>query len=258
MSSAYSVPTDGIYPIVDYSGYSNMAMFVRWQNLSKTAGDASTIVNLIWTDLAASAVVGTKDILGPGNTGSADDIVQIAVQPIVSRIKYRYLFAIPAYVLIAAILIIISIAFLTLVFGRSNLEIMRRHLYHSSAGRVLTVFLYPEDCNMKTTSKEWSQAVGTRDIDLSNERPATASTTALGMEDPSTAPGVEDPSTAPGVEDPATAPGVEDPATATGVEDPATAPGVEDPSTAPGMEDPSTPTSMDNLASVASSGPCEP
>ena len=64
-----------------------MAMYVQWQNLSQTPEGASFIVNLIWTDLAASVIVGTKGILGTGNDGSADDIVHISVQPIVSKIK---------------------------------------------------------------------------------------------------------------------------------------------------------------------------
>jgi hypothetical protein len=170
MSGAYAIPPlIGTNPSVDYSGYSNMAMYVRWQNLSKTPEGASTIVNLIWTDMAASAIVGTKGVLGPGNAGSARDTVQIVIQPIVSKIKYRYLFAIPACVLAVMILIISSIALLTLILRRSNLDTMRRRLYQSSTGRILTMFLYPGDCDMKTTSKKWSQAVGTKDVDLGNE-----------------------------------------------------------------------------------------
>jgi hypothetical protein len=149
-----------------------MAMYVRWQNLSKTPEAASTIVNLIWTDLAASAVVGTKGVLGPGNPGSPNDAVLIPVQPIVRKIKYHYLFAIPAFILAGMLLFVSFIALLCLIFTRSNLTTMRRHLHQSSTGRILTVFLCPEQCDMRTRSKAWSEEIGIKEIDLSGERPA--------------------------------------------------------------------------------------
>src|SRR5271154_6403466 len=170
LTGAYAISSD-FGPAVDYTGYSNMAMYVRWQDLSKTPEAASTIVNLIWTDLAAAAVVGTKGVLGPGNAGSPNDAVPIPVQPIVRKIKYQYLFAIPAFILAGMLLLVSFIALLYLIFARSNLTTMRRHLHQLSTGRIFTVFLCPEKCDIGTKSKEWSEEFGKKEIDLSGERP---------------------------------------------------------------------------------------
>jgi hypothetical protein len=169
MTGAYAISTSAALPAVDYTGYSNMAMYVRWQNFSNTAETASTIVNLIWTDYAAAAVVGTKGVLGPGNSGSANDVVPIVVQPIVSKIKFHYLFGIPVFVLAVVILLISLIALIYLICKRSNLTTLRRHLHQSSTGRIFTTFLYPESCDMRTKSKKWSRTMGTKDIDLGDE-----------------------------------------------------------------------------------------
>jgi hypothetical protein len=47
---------------MDYSGKVNLAMFRKWQELSRSAATSSKILNLIWTDIAANMVVGTKGL----------------------------------------------------------------------------------------------------------------------------------------------------------------------------------------------------
>jgi len=115
MGIPYSVSTGGtlINGQTDYSGEGDMSMWVRWQNLSSSAELASLIPNLIWTDVAASAVVGTKGVLGPGNLATENQ-VPIMVTPTVMRIKYHYPYAIPA-LLTALVLFCITIAALIAV-----------------------------------------------------------------------------------------------------------------------------------------------
>lgn len=48
--------------VVDYSGQANLAMYKRWQEFSKTPETSAKILNLIWTDIAANMVVGTKGL----------------------------------------------------------------------------------------------------------------------------------------------------------------------------------------------------
>ena len=153
-------------PRVDYTGYSNMAMYVKWQNLSRNANDAAKIVNLIWTDLAAAAVVGTKSAEGPRG---ASDPVRIVVRPLVNKIRYHWRFGIPAFLVALLCMIIASFATLTFIFRRHNLSKMRKHLHQTAAGRIFTSFLYPEDTNLDTSSREWSERVGKNVIDLSGD-----------------------------------------------------------------------------------------
>lgn len=46
----------------DYTGKANLAMYKKWQGLSKTPETSAKIINLIWTDVAANVGVGTKGL----------------------------------------------------------------------------------------------------------------------------------------------------------------------------------------------------
>lgn len=166
MAMAYGA-TSGLQ--TDYSGYLNMGMLVRWKELASTPETAGKIINLIWTDAAAAAVVGTKGALGPNNDGIASDIVKIKVQPMVKRIKYNLLFAIPAFVLLFLVLVVTVIAILTAVLHSANISTMRIHLFRSSMGRIYTTFMFPDYVDLRMSTPEWREAVGKEVIDLGEE-----------------------------------------------------------------------------------------
>lgn len=44
----------------DYSGMTGLALYTKWRNLSASAEGAAAIIKLVWTDIAAKSVVGTK------------------------------------------------------------------------------------------------------------------------------------------------------------------------------------------------------
>jgi hypothetical protein len=153
----------------DYSGYFNAALFAKWQNLSSTAESASAIINLIWTDLAASAVVGSKGVLGDHNAGMSGQVVPITVSPIVHRIKYHIAFAIPAFIL-ALVLFLITISTIVLSLSSKNYRpsVVRKRLNQSATGRILTTVLYPEKSNLHMNSASWVSENGSTAIDLGN------------------------------------------------------------------------------------------
>ena len=153
-------------PFTEYSGYSSVALFQRWQNLSKTTTGAATIVNLIWTDMAAPAVVGTKGVLGHGNAGLPNETVTMTVSKTVRKIKYHYLFAIPAIILAVVLVVITLLALLSSITRRSTLQTMRERLNQSSVGRLYTWSHWPVESPLTIPSKEWSQNLGTRGIDI--------------------------------------------------------------------------------------------
>ncbi|OBR09521.1 hypothetical protein CH63R_08286 [Colletotrichum higginsianum IMI 349063] len=150
----------------DLVGAANMPVFKRWQALSDDPDRVPEIIKLIWTDVAASAVVGTKGVLGPRNAGAADETVRITVKPVGKRIKYRWAFGIPAFVLLLVMLGIAVALILAAVLKSSTVAVLRHRLQQVTVGRVLTTFLYPEHSNLLMSSKEWSRLNGDKAVDL--------------------------------------------------------------------------------------------
>ncbi|KAF4829749.1 hypothetical protein CGCTS75_v006389 [Colletotrichum tropicale] len=149
----------------DLAGVSNIPIFERWQALSPDADRVSDIIKLLWTDLAASAVVGTKGTLGSGNN-VADEAARIHVSPFGRRIKYHVLFGIPAFILLLVMLSILLLLVVTTVSHSSTVRLLRHRIQQLTVGRVFTTFLFQNDSNMYMPSKEWSRANGRKAIYL--------------------------------------------------------------------------------------------
>lgn len=161
---------NSITPKFDYSGTNNMAMWVRWQNLTSSAEAASLIPNLIFTDFAAAAVVGTKGVLGSHNK-AADNLVALSIIPIVRKVRYNYLFAIPAFLVVTCLVIMLLVAVVATIRGRSSIAIMRLRLQQTSPGRIFTIFLYPDQNISAMDTKTWSKIMGKQIVDCSAEIP---------------------------------------------------------------------------------------
>ncbi|KAL1995994.1 hypothetical protein VTN49DRAFT_529 [Thermomyces lanuginosus] len=142
--------------IPDYTGRMNLAMYRRWQELSESAETTAKILNLIWTDLSSNAVVGTRGVHGARNqspylssnlekrdvTVSEPSSNPPRVKYMQRRVRYRWAYAIPAFIVL---FITAVIAFTTLVFvliGRANMTRMRQYLNKTSQGRIFTTYLY--------------------------------------------------------------------------------------------------------------------
>ena len=159
-----SLPHD---PIPDYSGATDMAMFLRWQNLSSNSMDASNIVNLMWTDIAAQGVVGTKGTLGSGNADSETEGSKFVVQPIRDIIKYHWPFGIPAIVLLSLLALTGLINFASTLAGKSSFLMLQKRLNQTSIGRIITSYQYPSHSDMAMSSADWSKAMGSVQVDMS-------------------------------------------------------------------------------------------
>ncbi|KAL2019177.1 hypothetical protein VTK56DRAFT_10049 [Thermocarpiscus australiensis] len=157
--------TDDTWPF-DLVGRSNMAVFTRWQNLSSSTTGAAKIINLAWTDLAASAVVGTKGVLGPGNAGSATDAATVHIKPSVRRTKYHYLYGIPAFVLLMFIIVFSGLALCAWLSKMSSVAKVRLRIQQLSAGRIFTIVLYPDASNFTMSPKQWSSLSGAKPVSL--------------------------------------------------------------------------------------------
>ena len=163
MNSVFDLDTDWAFDLV---GRANMAIFTRWQNLSAKPETASNIIKLLWTDLAASAVVGTKGVLGPIYYGDTGDAVDVRVQPIEHKITFNYLYGIPAFILALFLILIFTIMFSSMCFGKVTLSKLRLRLQQLSTGRIFTTFLYPDASNLTMRSKEWAKGNGNTTITI--------------------------------------------------------------------------------------------
>jgi hypothetical protein len=167
MESAYTVNSNA-GSALDYTGQNNMAVWARWQKLSNSTATAALIPNLIFTDYAAAAVVGTKGVLGPGNA-AAQNLVPLTVTPTISVIRYHWAFAIPAFLVIAALIFFTAVAAIVMLCRRHNIGRLRMHLNQLAPGRIFTTFLSPEPGAMSLSAEAWNRAMGKLVIDLSDE-----------------------------------------------------------------------------------------
>lgn len=166
---------------VDYTGEASLAMWAKWQNLTKSADTASLVPNLIFTDSAASTVVGTKGALGPGNANKdAGDIPVIRVTPIYFQIGYNLPYAIPAFIAAFLLILVLSVAVAAALGRGAGYKRMRRQIQQLSSGRIYTTFMQPDSGALTMRSKQWSRALGGKLVDLSGEYPVPGGMTVPG------------------------------------------------------------------------------
>ncbi|KAL4744819.1 hypothetical protein BDW72DRAFT_212173 [Aspergillus terricola var. indicus] len=135
----------GSSDIVDYTGKTNLAMSQRWRALSKSAVSMATVLNLIWTDYAANAVLGTKSFMPSrqegGTEARGDAMVKQPVRVYTRQIGYQLAYAIPALMVLFILLLILALSVFALLLGRTSLAKMKRYLNATSAGRIMAATL---------------------------------------------------------------------------------------------------------------------
>lgn len=151
--------------LFDFFGRQSMSKWIRVQKLCQNSDSVSNVIKLLWTDMAASALVGTKGVLGAGNAGG-DDMVSLKVTPIIRVVKFHYYFGIPAYMVAVCIIICSILAAGSLLLGHSSLGTVSQRLKQASVGRALTTAFYPEASNFSMTAKEWTAIHGSKKLDL--------------------------------------------------------------------------------------------
>ncbi|KAL2136976.1 hypothetical protein VTI74DRAFT_11158 [Chaetomium olivicolor] len=172
-NTIYSGITEDDWPF-DLLGRADMAVFTRWQALGATAEGAAKMINLLWTDLAASAVVGTKGIsITTSSTTSTNSEeggseqpapITIHVRPTVRRTRYRFAYGIPAFALLAVLVTLTAGAFYAWLARVSSLDRVRTRIQQLSAGRIFTIVLYPGESDFRMSPREWSLLSGGKTV----------------------------------------------------------------------------------------------
>jgi hypothetical protein len=133
--------------VFDYTGRTNNAFLRKWQELSKSAATASRVLNLIWTNAAANAVVGTKTLQAPQQRGlqkrannDSNDTSNLFPQVILykRRVQYHWPYGIPAFIALLFTVALIIVSLIAALLGHSGPGTMRRLLNKTSLGPVLT------------------------------------------------------------------------------------------------------------------------
>lgn len=163
----------------DYSGKTSFSMFAKWQKLAGTTNGTANIVNLIFADVAANALVGTKSWLPssnsiPGTDGGiqkrqqspnpAESTAQVPVRVFTKQIRYKWVYGIPAYLSVLITGVVSFATLLLLCFGRTSISKTKAYLNATSPGRVLTLLTYPGECETQTPTSRWVRGVGAKKI----------------------------------------------------------------------------------------------
>ncbi|KAK2801990.1 hypothetical protein FQN50_007548 [Emmonsiellopsis sp. PD_5] len=189
-STAYQISNSMPTGVSDYSGATNIAMYAKWQELSDTASSAARIINLVWTDVAANAVVGTKSWFGPrkqndlakrdDHGGSPrpkeGDLVEVPVTVFNRRVKYDLKFAIPAFVALLLAIIVAALSCVLCIFGRARPSRVRKYIFHTAPGRIIASYAYPGQVSQQASSKMWDRAVGSKRIAVGDLAPRSLDT----------------------------------------------------------------------------------
>lgn len=178
-----SVRASGYQGYADYSGWSSLGVYAKWQKLSTSADTVSQILNLVWTDMAANAVVGTRgwgltsvastDLKGfVTSVDSSTNISETELNPAPTtqvpvvlyhqNIRYKLPFAVPAFVTLAITLVVLVTLLVLVIRGKTGAKRMREFLDATSMGRITTRLLWTPVVDQET--KKFVDTYGKRHL----------------------------------------------------------------------------------------------
>ena len=168
-----------------YSGDIQYSLFLKWRELSSTNDGAATILNLIWTDLVASAVVGTVNGFENNNAQTAGSLGQRQVHKHHSVVVYgNLLFAIPAFVVLLLWVGLLVTSLVLLISRKVTGGMLSYYMNQTSLGRALLNAeqsdprSYPPQSDLRMialSSKQWAAEFGSRTLGIRAYRQALPS-----------------------------------------------------------------------------------
>lgn len=161
LRNAFSISMPSRMSYGDYSGQTQFALYAKWQKLSVGANSAAEIINLVWTDIAANSVVGTK---GWG-LGSGSKTKSVPVTAYHKQVRFKMPYSVPAFVVLS-VCIALFVAIVVLIFTKkTGLAKLRFFIDATSAGRTMGISLWPAECNASTVkTKDWVETIGLRHV----------------------------------------------------------------------------------------------
>ena len=165
--------------IADYTGRDNVALNAKWQELSASAATANKIINLIYTEIVATATVGTKSAAkaarnggGAGGRPRAEGAGAAAaaarpgpdtpalVTVYSKRLHFDYRYGVPAAIVLLIVLLVAIALFACLVTFRFKPAEFAQLLNQTSTGRLVTNLLHPHSVVRDAKTKRWVVVAG--------------------------------------------------------------------------------------------------
>jgi hypothetical protein len=180
---------DTVLGVADYSGQMSIGMYAKWQQLMASTNGTAHIVDLIFTDLAANALVGTKSWLESSNfipggdqssssgnnkvkrqsttpSTTSQTTAKVPVRLFTRRIQYNYLYGIPASIAVLLSCLIGTLTLLYFITGKTSISKTKHYLHATSPGRIMSLFLYPGECEPQTSTSRWVRGVGGKKVHI--------------------------------------------------------------------------------------------
>lgn len=164
--------------IPNYSGKLDYGLTLKWRQLSQAGSTgAERILNLIWTDIVAFAVAGSKtgfeEESSPSHVRKNSSALGVRkVQQYVRRVEYQDIrYAIPAFVSGAFFVIPLLLCALLLCFQGKSWRALNHYMNQTNMGRVATQFILqktPERISVHARTSEWSVSARTMVLDVPN------------------------------------------------------------------------------------------
>ena len=152
----------GSSDLLDYSGSNNAALNRLWSRFSQSPSTANKIINLIYTEVLATATVGTKSAIIPSNgaeSNSNNRVVQYK-----RKLQYDFLYAIPAF-MILFISLSATAGVIFCLTTRFSLKKTSQLFNQTSTGRVITNLLYPNISKVDLSTSQWLSAAGDTQVE---------------------------------------------------------------------------------------------
>ncbi|OCT45691.1 hypothetical protein CLCR_01410 [Cladophialophora carrionii] len=153
----------------DYSGQHDYTLLERYQRLSHDATNAAQIPSLKMTDGLAAGLVGTKTsvstkyVAWPASLAvddTASGFPRASVVEYRRVIRYDIRYAIPAFVMLALLLVALVWALAILCSSRHTLRTLRNMYNQTSTGRLAVNILRPGQGDAQQSSREWVRQDG--------------------------------------------------------------------------------------------------
>jgi hypothetical protein len=161
---------DSSEPVIDFTAQRSLSLWLKWKKLSSSEDSMPMVFKLLWNDLAASALVGSKGVLGARNE-EPDQAARMELIPTVHKIKYHWAFGIPASILVLVISLIFLAVTAMAVVGRSSLDLLRHRLKQVAVGRLLTSVFHPDSSSLIMPPSAWSKENGDKEIHMAGACP---------------------------------------------------------------------------------------
>lgn len=148
----------------DYSGQLDYTMLERWQRLSQDNSSVAQIPSLVMTNGLAGGLVGTKTSIStkyvqwPASLavdGTASGFPLASVTEYKRVIHYDLRYAIPAFIILAILLLACLWAGAIILSSRSILLNLQNMYNQTSTGRLATKLLHPGGSNPKEPTRHW-------------------------------------------------------------------------------------------------------